>query len=491
VHAFMEDICYPEAGGTPENCLTLPKVCLPVGTATVACRAAMATQFVIEGSGQQQGARSMVHADATFLLAQAVGFSPDDAWWITAFDEVCDYGKFQAYDMHGEPIDASTQTPTLEGFVRTNTGTGGTFFHYVSTYNGGSGSPAPGINGLVPDVTNESMEFFLAHLRRWAQAGTGSSPALCTGGLTTQGDAGSYGTGPNCYPFDGGGDAASSDAGNILWSTAIFAVGRTVTTNNATGLQVIHHPDGGAVVFSPSFDSIVGAGLDAGGDARIMNARLGIYLHALADRISHNVCTDTAAMAGPSDAGWTESWTQGECDQGDHVLFHAWETGVDFSQVPAANRTTINALSAVYNELLSFASVRGVGGSSTSDAGAFLGDIATALETAAAPARIDALAAVSCRYGFEPFPGTPKCGTQTSDAGDASSKDAGGGGGDADAAVVSSSSSGSGSGTSSSCSVGAGAGAGAVRFAGAALWLTVLGAFGIRRRCVAQPRSIS
>jgi hypothetical protein len=131
-----------------------------------------------------------------------------------------------------------------------------------------------------------------------------------------------------------------------------------------------------------------------------------------------------------------------------------------------------------------------VGGSSTADAGAFLGDIATALETAAAPARIDALAAVSCRFGFEPFPGTPKCGTQTSDAGDAGSKDAGRGGGDADATVMTSSPT-SGSGTSSSCSVGAGAGTGAVRFAGAALWLTVLGAFGIRRRCVAQPRSIS
>lgn len=448
--AFMEDICYPEQGAGPQNCLTLPNVCLPVGTATAGCRAAMAVQFLLEGSGQQEGARSTVHADATFLLAQAAGFSPDDAWWIAAYDEVCDYGKFEAHDMHGEPLDAATQTATLEGFVRTNTGTGGTFFHYVSTYNGGSGSPSPGLNGLVPDVTDESTEFFLAHLRRWAAAGTGTSRVLCTGGLTTQSNAGSYGTGADCYPFDAGGAA-----GNILWSTAIFAGGKAITTNSASGLQVIHQPDSGPAVLSPEFDSIVEAGA---GSERIMNARLGIYLHSLADRISHNVCTDTAAMAGPSVDGWMESWTAGPCDQGYHVLLHAWETGVDFSLVPEANRTTISALSAVYGELLSFANLRGVAAPSTTRADALLSDLATAIGTPDATARINALAAAACLHGLEPFPGTPACATGPADAG---SRD--------------------GEATNSSCSVSTGTGAADVPFA-VVPWLVALGATGIRRR---------
>jgi hypothetical protein len=240
---------------------------------------------------------------------------------------------------------------------------------------------------------------------------------------------------------------------------------------------VIHHPDGGAAVLSPDFDSIVGAG-DAG-SARIMDARLGIYVHALADRISHDACTDTAAMAGPTGDGWTESWTTGDCDQGYHVLFHAWETGVDFSQVPAANQTTVSALAAVESELASFAKTRGVAGS-TADAGALLSDIATALETADAPGRIGALAAVSCQYGLQPFPGAPACATATADGGDAGSAD-----GSIDATAANSTPA-TGSGGSSSCAVGAAVHGPTAPLAGAAAWLAVLGALGIRRRKGAQ-----
>ena len=81
-----------------------------------------------------------------------------------------DYGKFEAYDMQGQPLDATTRTPTMNGFVRTNNATGGTFFHYVSTYNGGSGAAAPGLDVPDPDLTDDTTELFLAHVRRWAQA---------------------------------------------------------------------------------------------------------------------------------------------------------------------------------------------------------------------------------------------------------------------------------------------------------------------------------
>jgi len=463
----MEDICYPGDAGTPENCLELPSVCLPVGTSSMACRGEMAVQFKLEGSGQQQGARSMVHADSTYLLAQVAGFSADDAWWITAFDEVCDYGKFQAYDMQGQPLDPATETPTMNGFVRTNTGTGGTFFHYVSTYNGGSGGASSSLNGLDPDVNDESTELFLSHLRLWAQAGTGPSRVLCTAGLTTLGDAGGYGAGAGCYPYDAGADAGA-DAGNIVWSTAIFAVGKTINATNSSGLQVIQHPDGGAAVMSDQFDAIVGFGEDAGASAKIMDARLGIYLHALADRISHNVCTDTASMAGPTGAGWTESWTTGKCDQGYHVLFHAWETGVDFSMVPAANQTTVSALSAVHGQLLSFGTARGVS-PVAADADALLADMSTALQTPDATARIEALAAVSCKYGVKPFPGAPECATEAATAGDAGAD-----------ATVGSAPAPTFPTSSSSCSVGFGGRANPN--AGAALALLVLAAFGVRRR---------
>jgi MYXO-CTERM domain-containing protein len=188
-------------------------------------------------------------------------------------------------------------------------------------------------------------------------------------------------------------------------------------------------------------------------------------------------------MAGPTPDAWTEAWTSGPCDQGEHVLFHAWETGVDLTQVPAANRTTISALSAVQSELASFAAARGITPSSVSTS-ALISAMTTALQTADAPGRITALAAVSCANGLQPFPGAPACTAAATDAGDAgaSTVDASTSTADASTSSADGGSEPSGSGDDSGCSTSAGAKGSSFPLGGAFAWIGALGALGIRRR---------
>lgn len=45
--------------------------------------------------------RSMVHADSTYFIAQALGYRADVAYWITAYNEVTDYTQYKPLDQCG------------------------------------------------------------------------------------------------------------------------------------------------------------------------------------------------------------------------------------------------------------------------------------------------------------------------------------------------------------------------------------------------------
>jgi hypothetical protein len=48
----------------------------------------------------------MLHADATYFLAQALGFRSDVAYWIAAYNEVADLNRYA-------PIDQSKRPPKM------------------------------------------------------------------------------------------------------------------------------------------------------------------------------------------------------------------------------------------------------------------------------------------------------------------------------------------------------------------------------------------
>lgn len=392
---FGEDLCYASTGGAPLNCQPLPAGCLP-GDASNNCKAA-ALSAAATAKGQSNGGRSLIHADVTHLLAQAVGFSSKSAYWIAAYDQATDLSTFTPRTLEGGVVaeGAALTTKSISGVNRGNFDEGGVFFHFVTPRNGGASHPDATVDGLHPEPTDVD-EVLLANLRAWVLQGQGAGRG-CTGGFTTPIAGGGHALGAECYSF-------SADAGVISGSLA--AVGPVaVPINTMTGPQVM---DVDAGVLSTGFDDYVGT--------YAAEARAGIYLHTLADRISHHVCTDASSSHGPSGPRrtFTVDMSNAECVQTMHVMRHVWETGVDFSVLPARERTTEAMLGEVFDALLEIATARGVASGPNSQTlalkNALVAELSTALEVYDARARAIAVRNVGCARGQAVFPGMPACG---------------------------------------------------------------------------------
>ncbi|WP_371851153.1 hypothetical protein [Rhodococcus tukisamuensis] len=389
--AFAEDICYTEDGAPAHNCGPLPPVCPLDDPDAPVCglQAFAAYGFTLR---RPLGGRSLVHTDSTYIIARSVGFSERDAYWIAAYDEATDLGSFAPRDVDGRlvPDADSLTTQDISGLVRTHFATGGFLFHFLPTMRGPSDAQP---DGLSPDADDPAHEVMLTHLRRWAMAGPGSAAPLCTGGFTNPGADGDYATGAACY-----GDAEPAQIhGEYAVETPV-----AIPFDNETGEQVISGD-----VRSGQFDSWIGD--------NAWNARTGIYLHALGDRISHRACTDAGTITPPSPdrPEFRIDLNKPTCDQGPHAIRHEYETGVDFAGLEPGDRTTEAMLSMVYDELVAFAQARG-----TLDERATLpatktalvsGGLVPALQIREPVERMTAVTEVGCRAGVGQFPGTPTC----------------------------------------------------------------------------------
>jgi hypothetical protein len=397
-HAFGEDLCYPVGGGPIVSCGPLPDACQPVPTSTDACKQAIITEDGNAQSGIYAEGRSTVHVDSVYYIAQALGFSPIDAYWIAAYDGTVDTGEFSPYD-NNSTIYGNGQyaTADLTGIERGDLNSGGILLHFIAPYNHGLQQPPPNVNGLTPNPQDTATEPTLANWRAWAMTGS----VACTAGLTVQTADGNYGTGPACFA-----------SGTPIRGTISALGNAAVPFATATGLQIIEDPDHGAQVLSSHFAAVIATdGAHTTSATHLADARLGVYLHILADRITHHECTDLGVIAGPTAAGFNIDLSNDECVQGWHLLHHAWETGVDFSLVPPNDRTTQAALESTYDELAKFGAARGLTPVAGIDKTALLGALATAIEKFDAIPRVLALDAVGCSHSFAIFPGQPACST--------------------------------------------------------------------------------
>jgi hypothetical protein len=399
-HAFAEDLCYPQGGGPVVNCTPLPEVCRPAGKQTNACKAAMIAVAARQRNASD-GGRSSVHTDVTYLLAQAAGFSATDAYWIAAYDEAADLGSFAPRDNNSMPFgNGAFATANVSGFVRTDAQVGGPLLHVIAPYNGGLDTPPPGVDGLHPDPDDAATEVTLANFRAWALAASSAARPACTAGLTLPSAAGDYATGPACFT-----------AGTPIRTSISLFGPIDVPFTTQSGPQIAQ--DSTPPIYAPDFDALVAAdGARDPSPGHAADARLGIYLHMLADRISHHVCGDHSVISGPTNDGFFVNLTNSECAQPIHLLRHAWETGVDYALLAPQDRTTLAMLQSVQQELVAFARARGVlraGADSPAVQAAYTAQIAAALQKVAATDRVAALNAIGCSRGFAPFPGQPAC----------------------------------------------------------------------------------
>ncbi|MGH7294755.1 MAG: hypothetical protein ACRELB_07480, partial [Polyangiaceae bacterium] len=403
--AFTEDVCYPADGGITE-CTPLPSACVPPPNESPACKAAASAEFAMANSNYP-AARSTVHVDATYIMAQYVGFSSTDAYWIVAYSEAADRGSFEPRDETGAVVGGgSLATAEIPGMQRTDFDSGGVLVHFSAPRNASTPAAVPGIDGLHPDPTDAGTEVVLAHLRAWALAGSGSAHPDCAGGLTNASAAGDNATGTTCYT-NAGAHATISGAVTLFDGTRFSQPPEAgvIDFSVQTGLQILQDSDAGTVM-SDAFDSLVG-----GGAGRIADARLGVYIHAFGDRISHHVCLDDSYLYGPTGgSGWTADMTSGNCEQGLHSVRHIWETGTNYQMLLPPDRTTIAYLQDAYKELATFAQARGVlspGATNTTNATALVTDLTNAEATVGTAARLAALHDATCARGLAPFPGEP------------------------------------------------------------------------------------
>ncbi len=357
--AFLEDLC--TRNGKLQACIKPFSACKEQkGLPNRACPAQV-IDFAVIPPG-----RSMVHADSTYFIAQALGYRADVAYWITAYNEVEDYAQYAPIDQCGGQATATNTgsayiTAAFNGFQRTNAATGGPLYHYVVNFSpNGAGTDVHGAGGVqsaypfhyptpgYPARIDDVYQGTLYDQRQWAmQAGSGPG-LLCTAGFTVPNGASNF-SGKACL------------AGVAISGTVPVVEGRAggASINVTSGPKVLDNTQGTVLydqLASYLNDKAKTTGtlwLDpARPPVPVQVARIGLYLHTLQDTMSHSTfCGDDApSPPGGSDVGtYMAMGPSGVrlsfgtyCATGPHVAGHVQETGTGDQPLPLRDYMALN-----------------------------------------------------------------------------------------------------------------------------------------------------
>jgi len=354
--AFFEDLCLPRRKG--EGTLTRCLPPCPPSTGPNASCAAQVAAFATVMPG-----RSMVHADSTYFIAQALGYRADVAYWIAAYNEVTDYGQYLPIDQCG--VQASRKnsganyiSAAFNGFVRTNATTDGPLDHYVVSFSpNGTGTDVHGAAGVealyplhyptpgYPEHIDDTYQKTLANLRQWALLPTRDPGLLCTVGLTNE-------RGTDCL-------SGINITGTV---PMIQGVARGVNIDVPAGKKILNlNTKTGATDYYEKLQSYLddpkrttgtlfkGPGSEP---VPVQVARLGLYLHILQDTDSHSTYCgdDSPTPPGGCDPGTYMYLTKNavqlsfgnSCVTGPHLYGHIEETGSGDRPLPLRDYVALN-----------------------------------------------------------------------------------------------------------------------------------------------------
>jgi hypothetical protein len=321
--------------------------------------------------------RSMVHTDATYFLAQAVGYRADIAYWIAAYNEVADQTRYAPIDQCGNQATATNSgknfiTLRFNGFQRTNIKLDGPLYHYDIPFSpGGDGRDAHGVSGVralypfhspapgYPQEIDDVYQGTLSNLRQWAMRRDSGAGLLCAAGLTEP-------NGPSHF----GGAACLRDV-SIEGPVPLIArsrIGPKITAHSGPKIldnsktEVTYQELGnwlkdgkrssGTLWKDPASTSVPEA-----------IVRIGLYTHTLQDTASHSPCADDAPGAtGTSDQGTYMAFENGgvklhfgaTCAAVPHIAGHIQETATGDAPLPLRDYT---ALKMTLDELIVFGNV--------------------------------------------------------------------------------------------------------------------------------------
>lgn len=399
--------------------------------------------------------------DATYYLAQAAGFTPRQAYFIGAYDQTVDLTQYVHQDQGGDPYPdpracvaaappavCELRTAPLPGFDRDNFEGGGVFFHFMAPFAASApvttsprrvvplptedtGSPPSGLDGSPPVLTDDRNESMVSVARRWAL----NQGPLCVAGFTQRAVTGQ---GTNACYRSPTRSMATLD-GRMPFIHQLGVLSDVNWTTKLGEMQISGRP-GQAQVPASKIGDLVGR-------RQAPLARIGVYLHVLQDRISHQVCNESSYVAGPRPAGAPKValnpvandlyqaliaqnagaitrqkmitdpdlvvfFNRKECDQTNHAGRHDVETGRDQDSLPTEEQTTVPGLLATYSELRMFAAstvgtrlVPAPRSDSGAAAPALVARIVQALEKSDPQARLDDLTAAAEAQCLLPLPG--------------------------------------------------------------------------------------
>jgi hypothetical protein len=365
-NAFLEDICQKRKGQGITYCIQ--PTCPPQFSVNRAC-----PRQVAEFAAIMPG-RSMVHADSTYFIAQALGYRADVAYWIAAYNEVTDYGLYKPIDQCG--IEASAQNSgrsymaaQFNGFVRTNANTDGPLDHYTVSYSpNGQGTDVHGAGGVealyplhypqpgYPVNIDDTYQKTLANARQWAMLPSRDPGLLCTVGLTSS-------------------DGTSCLTGTIKGTVPLIMKStKGVPINVPAGRKVLDYDTTTKTsVYYEKLGSYLNDKQKTIGTlwkdpvpvpVPVQVARMGLWLHILQDTSSHaTYCGDDApSPPGGSDIG-TYMFTDpadpttfnvlfgSSCATSPHLAGHVQETGTGDNPLPLRDYVALNN---TVDELINF-----------------------------------------------------------------------------------------------------------------------------------------
>ena len=370
-HAFLEDLCLPRNAKQPKLSWCINPTCLnPPPNASRAC-----PQQLLDFATIKPG-RSMIHADATYFIAQALGYRADVAYWIAAYNEVTDYAQYLPIDQCGVQASSGNSgapfiTAQFNGFKRTNNQTDGPLDHYIVSFSpSGQGNDVHGAMGVqalyplyyprpgYPVRIDDTYQKTLANLRQWGMMRSRDPGLLCVVGLTDS-------TGTTCL---GGGTVS----GTVPLVTDPNT-GSPIAISAPLGRKVLNL-DTTTTPATTTYYEQLGPWLDDKTRTQgtlwkskvpvpvpVQVARIGLYLHTIQDSASHaTYCGDEAPSPPDGGSAGTYMYMQGDdvklafgnsCAASPHLAGHVQETGTGDAPLPLRVYTALNM---TVDELIEF-----------------------------------------------------------------------------------------------------------------------------------------
>lgn len=418
VYAFGQDVCFEPISGTTVNkivnCIGVGELCRTSHLTPILqglCRLAATGDSLSGLNGSTVvGGRSLVHTDATYVMAQLIGYTPWQAYQMAIYSEATDQSYYTPFDQNGNPLLSSDTiascqeqwgsamdnaclltTPQVNGLSRFDADSGGMWLHLHARYSVDGQMPPRQpfpVDYLSPEYAQS--EKLLNDFHAWV---FDDKSTMCVYGLTQDQE----GNPADC--------ASSSEVINS--SISFTAVGLEqlkipfVTSLGTFRINDTDHSGQNPVLATD--DSLQAYLTPQDADY----AKMGMFVHTLGDRYSHHMCIDRSYFFQTDNHDYQTSFDTVYCAQGSHFLWHVWEQGTTQNQtnLDSQFQTMRPALEAMYTQLLMYAQHKNIEVNTQVDREEIIDKLISVVEIYDPAERLSQMVQLMEAYQILPMPG--------------------------------------------------------------------------------------